>query len=153
MQAPDLVLRDIHQPPPPDWWPPAPGWWLVFGGMLLAAIVAAVVLRRRRAVRLRYMRLFDDEVAAATTPVARLAAMSALLRRAARRIDPHADRLTGDDWMRFLDRGARTPAFSGDGVGALLRDGGFRRDLAAADVDAVQTLARQRFARLMAARR
>ncbi len=152
MQAADLVLRDIHQAPPPQWWPPAPGWWLVLGTLLIAAIVIAVVAHRRRATRLRNMRRFDDEVAASTSPVAQLATMSGLLRRAARRVDPKADRLAGDDWLQFLDRNSRNPVFA-SGIGALLGDGGFRRDVDPDDLAAVQALARVCFADLMAARR
>src|SRR3546814_6525836 len=49
--------------------------------------------RRRRAA---IVRLFDERLHAANTPVERVAAMSELLRRAARRRDPAADRLQGD---------------------------------------------------------
>src|SRR3546814_12347611 len=56
--------------------------------------------RRRRAA---IVRLFDERLDAANTPVERVAAMSELLRRAARRRDPAADRLQGDAWLAFLD--------------------------------------------------
>src|SRR3546814_2144665 len=56
--------------------------------------------RRRRAA---IVRLFDERLHAANTPVERVAAMSELLRRAARRRDPAADRLQGDAWLAFLD--------------------------------------------------
>src|SRR3546814_5021776 len=49
------------------------------------------------------VRLFDERLHAANTPVERVAAMSELLRRAARRRDPAADRLQGDAWLAFLD--------------------------------------------------
>ena len=57
--------------------------------------------------------------------------MSDLLRRAARRKDPLADRLQGDDWLRFLDQGMTPPCFE-HGPGALLREGA---NPATADVD------------------
>ncbi|HSR64326.1 MAG TPA: DUF4381 family protein, partial [Xanthomonadaceae bacterium] len=104
-----LVLRDIHQPPAPPWWPPAPGWWLLAALVLVASMVPAWRAWRRRRRRLAHARLFDAAVAAAATPVARVAAISELLRRAARRIDPAADKLLGDDWLRFLDRDAPSP--------------------------------------------
>lgn len=77
--------------------------------------------------------------------------MSELLRRAARRIDPDADKLLGDDWLRFLDRDLETPAFA-TGAGSALRNGGYRRDASDAQVAALQPLARARFLDWMAKR-
>ncbi|MFL6592404.1 MAG: DUF4381 family protein [Luteimonas sp.] len=139
-----LVLRDIHQPPAPSWWPPAPGWWVV-GAVFAAAIAAAAWWYwRRNTRRLALARLFDVQVLRTGEPTVQLASMSELLRRAARDIDPAADTLLGDEWLRFLDRGLDEPVFS-SGPGRLLRDGGYRPQLAQAEVDAVRPLARARF--------
>lgn len=152
MQADGLVLRDIHGSMPPPWWPPAPGWWIVFAVLAaLFALAGAWQLHRRRR-RLRIERLFDDSVAAATTPSQQVAAISELLRRAARRRDAGADRLLEDDWLRFLDAGAKTPLFAGD-AGQVLRDGGFRRSVDAGAVAALRTAARARFVAWMTTRR
>lgn len=149
---PDLALRDIHEPAPPAWWPPAPGWWWLAAALLVLVIgAAAYAWYRRRRLR-AWQRLFDRTVDAAPTAPEQIAAMSALLRRAARRVDPSADRLQGDAWLAFLDAGAATPGFVG-GPGAALRDGGFRRDPGDIDIAALHALARQRFVSLMAARR
>ena len=78
------------------------------------------------------------------TPVAQVAAMSELLRRAARRVDPRADRLEGDDWLRFLDAGLKRSQFL-HGPGALLRDGAFRPAADPAAVEALRIVARQRY--------
>jgi hypothetical protein len=150
MQGDGLVLRDIHQPPSPPWWPPAPGWWVVIAAAVLVAGVLAYRAWRRRARRRALAALFDGAVSRAETPAARIAAMSELLRRAARRRDPHADTLLGDDWLRFLDAGLGTPVFT-IGEGTLLGDGGFRRDVTPQQVDAVRALARARFLDWMAA--
>lgn len=142
-QADGLVLRDIHASIAPGWWPPAPGWWwlAVALALALAAVVAWRVLRARR--RRRIERLFDDAVGAATTPAARVAAISELLRRAARRRDPAADRLDGSEWLAFLDaRG--TPLFEGE-PGRLLLEGGYRRDVEATGVEQLRVAARRRF--------
>jgi hypothetical protein len=147
---PSLALNAIHVPAAPSWWPPAPGWWLLAAGVLLATAFAAWRLVRRRLRRRRWGKLFDTTVAAGT-PVAQIAAMSELLRRAARRIEPAADTLAGDDWLRFLDRGLPQPVFAA-GAGNVLRDGGFRRELSTVEVDAVRTLARARFLDWMAGR-
>lgn len=151
MQGDALVLRDIHQPPAPPWWPPAPGWWWVMAGIaVLACITAWFGWRRRRRAR-AVASLFDAHLAHARTPAEEIAAMSELLRRAARRRDPDADKLLGDDWLRFLDTGLQTPVFSA-GAGALLRDGGYRRDVSRRDVDALRVLARTRFLDWMASK-
>jgi uncharacterized protein DUF4381 len=157
MPSPGLPLRDIHQPPAPPWWPPAPGWWLLFAVVvLMIAFVTWWWLRRRRWSR-EVSRLFDERMRAAQTPVAQIAAMSELLRRAARRRDPGADKLHGDAWLQFLD-GDTSPvsavegAFS-QGPGRVLLDGGFRRGIADEDVAALLPLARTRYLELMAARR
>jgi hypothetical protein len=152
MSDPTLVLRDIHQPPAPSWWPPAPGWWLVAMALLLA-FAAWMWWKRRRAVRrVAIARLFDDAIAAAGSPAAKIAAMSEQLRRASRRIDPNADRLEGDDWLQFLDRGLPRPVFAAD-EGALLLEGGFRREVGEAEVEALRELARMRFLAWMEARK
>jgi hypothetical protein len=152
MSDPTLVLRDIHQPPAPSWWPPAPGWWMLFAALLLAFAAWAWWWRRRESRRIAIARLFDDAVSAADTPAAKIAAMSEQLRRASRRIDPLADRLEGEEWLRFLDRGLPQPVFAA-GAGALLRDGVFRRDVGEAEVEALRDIARARFVAWMESRR
>jgi len=143
----DLVLRDIHQPPAPSWWPPAPGWWWLAAAVLLLACAALGWRIFRSWQRRRWQQLFDAEVAAAPDAPGRIAAMSALLRRAARRRRPDADRLQGEDWLAFLDGGRPDAPFS-TGIGAALRDGAFRRDTGALDTAALQALARARFVAL-----
>ena len=151
MQADGLVLRDIHASTAPPWWPPAPGWWLLLAALLAIVAVLAGWRWHKLHRRHRIERLFDDSVAAATTPTQRVAAMSELLRRAARRRGAHADRLQGDDWLRFLDAGTNAPLFAGD-VGDVLRDGGFRKDVDDAAVAALQIAARARFVEWMTSR-
>ena len=143
MNAP-LLLRDVAAGVPPSWWPPAPGWWMVAGGLLLLA--GAVTLWRWRRVRRRaaFARIFDAALTSAQTPTARIAAASELLRRAARRIDPHADRLQGEDWLRFLDAGLPQPSFV-RGPGALLADGAFRPEVDPEEAQALCELARARY--------
>jgi Flp pilus assembly protein TadB len=147
MSMATLVLRDVHVPASPSWWPPAPGWWLVFAGVLLAvAGIAAwrfVVRRRRQA----WQRWFDA-TSEAHSAAEQVAAISERLRRAARRLDPSADRLEGEAWLQFLD-GKRGHAFS-QGPGRLLLDGGYRRDVPPGELAAAIGVARARFLELMA---
>lgn len=149
---PDLVLRDIHQPSAPSWWPPAVGWWWLAAALL--ALVCALAGWRAFAAwrRRRWQRLFDTEVAAASDAAGRIAAMSSLLRRAARRHRADADRLRGEDWLSFLDTGQTGAPFS-TGIGSALQDGAFRRDAGTRETPALHTLARARFVALMTARR
>jgi hypothetical protein len=142
--APDLLLRDIHAPPAPSWWPPAPGWWWLAAGVLLVAALMGWRRWRRLRARKRAEALFDAAVAAAPTPAQRIAAISGLLRRAAKLHAPGAERLAGESWLQHLDAGDPARPFS-LGTGRALLDGGFRADADDVDVDALQRLARARF--------
>jgi len=149
-----LPLRDPHLPPPPPWWPPAPGWWwLAIATLVVIAIFVAWRVRERRR-RLAHARFFDANVDAASAIPSRIAKISELLRRAARRSAPGADTLAGEDWLRFLDGERRDSAFA-TGVGRMLLDSGFRPEHDAANEQAflaLRALARERFVELMHAR-
>lgn len=147
-----LALRDIHAPAAPSLWPPAPGWWLLAAGVLAVAVALGLVRWRRRRRRRRLERMFDARVAAAGTAPERIAAISELLRRAALRRASASATLQGDDWLAFLDRGASTPAFGGE-TGRLLLDGGYRRDVDGARLEALRLAARERFLALSGAPR
>ena len=150
MQGQALVLRDVHVPPAPSLWPPAPGWWFVIGAVALLLAFGAVMLWRRRQ-RLRAWQRMFDEAGRAPQPASQAAAISELLRRAARRADPKADRLHGEDWLRFLD-GERGTDFS-RGPGRILLDGGYRRELDERQLAQAKAAARIRFLELMAGKR
>lgn len=143
-----LQLHDVHLSSSPSWWPPAPGWWLVLLALALAMFVVWFWRRRARRLRLQSERLFDTTVDAADDLPARIAVMSELLRRAARRRDPNADRLAGDAWMRFLDAGQPMPVFSA-GAGRTLLEGGFRREVGEQEYAALRGIVRARFVELM----
>lgn len=144
------ALRDIHLPPSPSWWPPAPGWWLIAALLLFATVwtTSRGLHARSRRLRIRNaLRDYDVALAGANQASAKIAAASLLLRRAAKARDPGAAMLEGDAWLRFLDGSDATRPFS-DGVGRLLHDGGFRRDLTD-DIAPALMLARRRFAALL----
>lgn len=141
---PALVLRDIHTPPSPPWWPPAPGWW-VLGALMLAGVLALAWRGwRRRRRRRAIAQWFDDALRDADTPAARIAAMSILLRRAARRRDPVSQTLDGDAWIAFLDHGSREPLFRDADARLLLLEGGYRREADAAAVERLEPRVRAR---------
>lgn len=150
MQAAALVLRDVHVPPTPSLWPPAPGWWLVIAAVALLLVFGATMLWRRRR-RLRTWQRMFDEASHAAQPALQAAAISELLRRAARRVDAKADRLHGEEWLRFLD-GKQATDFS-RGPGRVLLDGGYRRELDEQELAQAKAAARARFLQLMAGKR
>lgn len=143
-----LVLHDVHEGIAPSPWPLAPGWWMVLAAIVIVAAWIAWRAHVKRRRRTRILRLFDEAVARAETPSQQVAAMSELLRRAARRKDAAAPALEGDAWLRFLDDGMPQPVFRA-GAGGLLRDGGFRADVAAQESDALRSIARERYLRWM----
>lgn len=145
------VLRDIHLPAEPSWWPPAPGWWLVAAlvGVALAFAWRAWAARKHRA---RLQRALRDELEALRrdhpSPAAQVAAMSMLLRRAAKRYAPEALALRDAAWLAFLDAGDPQRPFS-QGAGRLLIDGPYRRDVDATEADALARLVAARLDRFV----
>jgi hypothetical protein len=150
MQAQELILRDVHVPPAPSLWPPAPGWWLLAIAVLLLLVTVWAVAQRRKRRRQAWQKLFDEACAHAT-PAARIAAISGLLRRASRHVDKQADRLQGEDWLRFLD-GEKRNDFSA-GPGRLLLEGGYRKEVEVSAWGAARDVAHKRFLELMAGRK
>lgn len=148
---PSLVLRDLHASAVPSWWPPAPGWWLLAAALLIALLAMAWRIHGRRRRHARIVALFDDAVSNAASPPQAVAVMSELLRRAARRHDPQADRLEGEAWLALLDTGQARPVFDSP-HGRLLLDGAFRPQVPAEEVAALQGIARARFIAWMTVR-
>ncbi len=150
MTGPVPALRDIHLPSSPGWWPPAPGWWV-----LAALLAVALWWLARRALRTRHRRDrircglgdYDRALNDAGAAPAKIAAASQLLRRAAMTRDAASALLEGDAWLRFLDGDDPAQPFT-SGPGRLLRDGGFRRDIAD-DIAPALALARARFVALL----
>lgn len=140
------VLRDIHLPVEPAWWPPAPGWWLV--AALVALGLAWLLRRYAQARRLqRARRALREEMdrlrAEAPDGAAQVAAMSMLLRRAAKRYAPDALTLRDAEWLRFLDGNDAAQPFS-QGAGRLLLDGPYRPRIEQEEADALTDAVRKR---------
>lgn len=151
MSPAQLPLRDVHEPVAPPWWPPAPGWWVVAGIVLVVVAILAWLRWRRLQRRRRAGELFDRTVNAAAAGPAQVAAISGLLRRAARLQAPDAATREGEAWLELLDRGRAIPDFDG-AVGRLLLEGAFRVHVDPAEVEALRVLARARFVDWMQAR-
>lgn len=124
-------LRDLHLPGEPSWFPPAPGWWLLAVLVLLIAFFAIrALLKHRRhrqwagAAQREWLKLKSEYEQGADARLS-LRQLSALLRRAAVRLDPTVAQLHGDDWARWLDQQLGRDAFVG-GSGQALIDGPYR---------------------------
>jgi hypothetical protein len=148
--ADNLVLRDVHVPPVPGLWPPAPGWWVVIALVIAVLAWLCVLGLRRRRRYVAWTSTFDQETSRAT-PAEQVAAMSSLLRRAARRLDPQADRLTGEAWLKWLD-GRKGTQFS-QGPGRVLLEGAFMPSVEPQAVASLLPVARTRFLQLMGGRK
>lgn len=126
----ELPLRDIHLPPPVGWWPPAPGWYAA-----PLAILALIGLCwwgwrrfRRLTARKATLRQLDALAKRDLSAAEKLRETALLLRRAALSAYPREEvaGLTGEDWLRFLDRQMKGSRFS-EGPGRLLLDHPYRR--------------------------
>lgn len=144
-----LPLRDVALPPAPAWWPPAPGWLMVIAAvvLVLAVIVVIAVLRRRR--RQRWLRGFDQELRAAATGPAELAAIAGLLRRAARQAQPGSEALQDAAWWARIDPQNALP----DAQRTLLAEGPYRPQIETSQLVDIRAWARQRYLQLLQERR
>jgi hypothetical protein len=152
MEPTELPLRDLHLPEPIGWWPLAPGWWVLIAiaAGLLAWLLKKYLERRAHAAARRYalrqLRTYSSEYARHGNAVLLGTQLSELVRRTMLAYAPRAEvaGLTGDDWLRWLDRDLDRPHFTtGDGRPLIewpYRDPGTRIDRSdvAALVDAVR---------------
>ncbi len=146
-----LPLRDIHLPPVPGWWPPAPGWWLLAG--LSAILILLLLLLWQRGRRLRYRRQALRQLVCLAqtgeiTSHVLLAELSTLLKRAALCAFPeeHCAGLSGEAWLRFLDRSLPNKLFT-TGVGRCLANGPYQQTVEI-DQEALLSLCRRWLRRL-----
>ncbi len=149
-----LPLRDLHLPVPVGWWPLAPGWWFL---ILLATLAIAYGLarayqrRQRNAARryaLRELARFEAEYLEHNDPVTLGKQLSQLLRRGMLAYAPRAEiaGLTGEAWLRWLDRGMPLPYFHTEGGKSLLQlpYRSPQDDFADVDIDALLSAVRMR---------
>ena len=140
-------LRDIHLPDPVSYWPPAPGWWVV-AAIALAIIATTAVLTYKRYQRNAYRR----EAASKLNTInqlrvdgdhrAYLQQLNHLLKQTALTIDEREaiSSLSGKNWLQFLDRSAKTSAFT-DGAGSILANGPYQATVEESDLSALHQLA------------
>ena len=156
MDPTQIPLRDLHLPEAIGWWPLAPGWWVVIGLAFigLGFLVRLWLRKRSRGAARRYalrqldaiVRQFDEQ----KDPVAFGSNLSELLRRTMLAYAPRLDiaGLTGEEWLRWLDRDLAQPVFS-NGPGRQILDLPYRRpgsELPDSDIDRLVSAVRHRVA-------
>jgi hypothetical protein len=124
MKPTELPLRDLHLPEPIGWWPLAPGWWLLLAlatGVLVWLARRYLAHRRHLAARrhaLRQLKAYSRDYARHGNAVLLGTQLSELVRRTMLAYAPRAEvaGLTGEEWLRWLDRDLDRPHFTaGDG--------------------------------------
>ena len=156
MDPKQIPLRDLHLPEAIGWWPLAPGWWF----LILVALLAIGYLvhryrihRSRGAARrhaLRQLTALTAEFEQHGDAVAFSSRLSELLRRTMLAYAPRQEvaGLTGDEWLKWLDRDLDRPRFQGE-TGRKLLELPYRRpgdDLSALEIVDVVAAVRQRIA-------
>ncbi|MEN8189202.1 MAG: DUF4381 domain-containing protein [Thermodesulfobacteriota bacterium] len=120
-------LHDIVIPPPVPWWPPAPGWYGLFFCLLLAAgwlIAKGYRTYRANGYRREALNILDNlELEHQHNGPTVLPRLAQLIKRTAIGAygRPRVASLSGDRWLRFLDRTGNTTIFTA-GDGQLLID-------------------------------
>lgn len=129
MDPTQLPLRDLHLPDAVGWWPLAPGWWLLIALAVIASGWLAYRAWRQRqfnAARryaMRELALLEADYVTHRDPVTLGHRVSELLRRAMLAYAPRQEvaGLTGEAWLRWLDRGLPVPYFHTEGGKSLLQ--------------------------------
>jgi hypothetical protein len=163
MDPKQIPLRDLHLPEAVSWWPLAPGWWFLIALALFAlGYLLHRYLRHRsqgaaRRHALRQLDVLTVEFEQHGDAVAFSSNLSELLRRTMLAYAPRRDvaGLTGDEWLRWLDRDLDRPRFQGE-TGRKLLELPYRRpgdDLSALDLVDVVAAVRQRLATPVGGRR
>lgn len=131
MDPTQIPLKDWHYPEAITWWPIAPGWWMLF--CLAVFLLAAWFYLRWRRLRPSVKKIARKELASLRTDPDlsasdRIRKLSILIRRIALSVYPRSEaaKLTGVEWLRFLDQGLADRAFS-EGAGKILIDAPYRK--------------------------
>lgn len=152
MDPTEIPIRDLHLPEAVGWWPLAPGWWVL---IVIASVALFFVLRNAYRARvagtarrhaLRQLEMYSRDYVQHGNGVLFGTQLSGLLRRTMLAYAPRADvaGLTGEEWLRWLDRDLdRSHFYSGDGRQLIewpyqRPDTQFSQSDAAALVDAVR---------------
>ena len=137
-------LKDIHLPDPIGFWPPAPGWWLV--GLLLIALLVTGLFLYRRYQKHAYRRMAVQQLNSLFEQYQQpqqhhdiTAQLNCLLKTVAQQTytTEQISRLTGTQWLNFLDSSANTQTFS-QGPGQILASAPYDKNAKLSDVTALK---------------
>jgi len=130
----ELPLKDVHLPAGISWWPLAPGWWIVLGigcFLILLIVMLRKMFRQPRFKKQAEQALsrIEQKLKERKQPIECLADLSVLLRRLMLDQKPSSGSagLTGQAWLKSLDRPLKTPDFS-QGIGQILLSGPYQRE-------------------------
>lgn len=129
MDPTTLPLRDLHLPDPVGWWPLAPGWWFVILsaaaglGWLLLRVWRSRQYNAARRYAIRELAAVEAQYLEHRDPVEFGKQVSQLLRRSMLAYAPRHEiaGLTGEAWLKWLDRDLPVPYFHTEGGKNLLR--------------------------------
>jgi len=138
-----IPLRDLHLPEMIGWWPLAPGWWflivLVASGLGYLLYQSFMKWRQNaaRRIALKELARIQSEFKQGVDDISLAIELSELLRRTMLAYAPRNEvaGLTGESWLRWLDRGLDDKPFS-EGSGHNVESLPYRcRDAIEDDVD------------------
>ena len=129
-----LQLQDIHLPESASFWPPALGWWILLT-LIIFLSVWAILAARKKAKQRRYRQGILSQLEYLEGKLTKqpnnqnIAEINTFLRQLAITNYPREEiaRLTGADWLHFLDRSGNTEGFS-KGAGRILVDAPYQAD-------------------------
>ena len=149
MDPQQIPLRDLHLPELIGWWPLAAGWWFLIG--LVVAGFAYLLFKafnqwRRNAARrlaLKELSRIQQDFRQGIDEISLAIELSELLRRTMLAYAPRNEvaGLTGEGWLRWLDRGLDDRPFS-QGPGQNVESLPYRRPAAIEDDVDVEGLIR-----------
>lgn len=111
-QLKDILEQQLRAPQTPEaisWWPLAPGWWIA-AALLLALVSYAVIKWRRHQQKNNYRRTAATMLDAYYSDWQHesndgnyLRAANSVLKRACSHFDTHSRKLSGDNWINYLN--------------------------------------------------
>ncbi len=127
-------LKDIHLPEPVSIWPPAPGWWLLAAAALIITLFSVIRItswyRKNAYRRLAEVQLdaLDKSYKQHEDCIIYACDINRLLKQVAVTYYDRecVSRLSGKQWLEFLDRTGNTRNFT-EGAGQLLESAQYRK--------------------------